>query len=278
MDALTGPLIGLPKSASFRLLDIVGLDVWVHVLRNLYEAAPHDPARERLRRAPDHAADDGARLAGRKARPGLLQARGQGREKQIHALDRKTLEYHPAQKVKFRIGGSGARHRRPAASACARWWRAAIAPAQFLWQLFRDFVLYSARMVPEISDRIVEIDRAMRWGYAFALGPFELWDALGVPETVERMRAEGCAIPANVERMLAAGAQSLLSGMPIGSASRARVTSISTADAITALEPRPGVLVLADIKRARGVVKRTTRAPRWWIWATACSAWNSTAR
>ena len=66
---------------------------------------------------------------------------------------------------------------------------------QFLWKLFRDFVLYSARMVPEISDRIVEIDRAMRWGYGFTLGPFELWDALGVPQTVERMRSEGCAIP-----------------------------------------------------------------------------------
>ena len=56
-------------------------------------------------------------------------------------------------------------------------------------------LIYAARMVPEISDRIVEIDRAMRWGYGFALGPFELWDSLGVPETVERMRRDGCAIP-----------------------------------------------------------------------------------
>src|SRR5581483_11210796 len=79
----------------------------------------------------------------------------------------------------------------------------------FLWKVFRDLFLYSAEMVPEISDRIVEIDRAMRWGYGHQLGPFELWDALGFAETAQRMIAEGCAAPANVERALSAGTTSL---------------------------------------------------------------------
>src|SRR5204862_2831727 len=78
----------------------------------------------------------------------------------------------------------------------------------FLWKLFSDLFLYSAAMVPEISDRIVEIDRAMRWGYANSLGPFELWDALGVEETVKRLASEGRRIPATVERMLATDAKS----------------------------------------------------------------------
>src|SRR5207253_2706984 len=78
----------------------------------------------------------------------------------------------------------------------------------FLWKLFSDLFLYSASMVPEISDRIVEIDRAMRWGYANALGPFELWDALGVQETVRRIEEESRSVPENLERMLLAGAKS----------------------------------------------------------------------
>ena len=190
VDALTGPLIGLPKSASFRLIDIVGLDVWVHVLRNLYEAVPHDPARELYRVPPVMQQMMERGWLGEKRGQGFYKRVGKGADKEIWALDRKTLEYRPAQKVKFPLGGSGARHR-----GSGQRLRALVAAddraGQFLWKLFRDFVIYSARMVPEISDRIVEIDRAMRWGYAFALGPFELWDALGVPETVERMRREG---------------------------------------------------------------------------------------
>ena len=225
VDALTGPLIGLPKSASFRLIDIIGLDVWVHVLRNLYEAVPDDPARE-LYRVPEVMQQMMERgWLGEKSGQGFYKRVGKGAEKEIWALDRKTLEYHPAQKPKF-----------PAVEAVrgiedlGQRLRALVAgddrAGQFLWKLFRDFVLYSAQMVPEISDRIVEIDRAMRWGFAFQLGPFELWDALGVPETVARMRGEGCAIPENVERMLASGAHAFLSDARIATANPARATSI----------------------------------------------------
>ena len=131
---------------------------------------------------------------------------------------------------------------------------------QFLWKLFRDFVLYSARMVPEISDRIVEIDRAMRWGYAFALGPFELWDALGVPETVERMRREGCAIPGERGAHAGIGRADVSMRTPIARASPGRATSTCIAGGYADLEQRPGVIVLGDIKRARGVVKKNAGA------------------
>lgn len=253
VDALTGPVIGLPKSASFRLIDIVGLDIWANVLRNLYGAVPHDPARE-LYRVPDlmqHMIERG--WLGEKRGQGFYKRTGKGPAREIWALDRKTLEYHPAQKVKFPaleavrgVENLGARLRALVAGNDRA--------AQFLWPLFRDFFVYSAQMIPEISDRVVEIDRAMRWGYAFAHGPFEYWDLLGVPETVDRMRREGVAVPENVERMLASGARSFYQPADRDREPRTRCFDLNSAQ-YADLEPRPGVAVLADIKRARGVVK-----------------------
>jgi 3-hydroxyacyl-CoA dehydrogenase len=202
---------------------------------------------------------------GEKRGQGFYQRVGKGADKEIWALDRKTLEYRPARKVKFAaveavrgIEDLGQRLRRLVAENAAgndaenhaRDDRA----GQFLWRLFRDFTIYSARMVPEISERIVEIDRAMRWGYGFTLGPFELWDALGVPETVERMRREECAIPETVERMLASGARSFYEAADRQGEPGTRYFDLN-AGGYAELEPRAGVMVLAAIKRARGVVK-----------------------
>lgn len=258
VDALTGPLIGLPRSASFRLVDIIGLDVWVHVLRNLYDLVPHDPARSRFV-VPDLMSRMMERgLLGEKRGQGFYKRVGKGAGKEIHALDRKTLEYHPAQKVRM-----------PALDAVRgiedlpRRLRALVTledrAGQFLWELFRDLFLYAAQMVPEISDRAMEIDRAMRWGFAFALGPFELWDALGFRETVERMRRDGCAVPANVERMIACGAPSFYQTADAAGEPGARYFDL-TGGQYRDLERRTGVLVLSDLKRARGVVKTSPAA------------------
>jgi 3-hydroxyacyl-CoA dehydrogenase len=258
VDALTGPLIGLPKSASFRLIDVIGLDVWVHVLGNLYDAAPLDPARE-LYRVPEIMRQMMERgWLGEKRGQGFYKRVGKGADKEIWALDRKTIEYRPAQKAKFPaveavrgIEDLGSRLRALVADD---------SPAgQFLWTLFRDFVIYSARMIPEISDRIVEIDRAMRWGYGFALGPFELWDTLGVPDTVERMRRDACAIPDSVDRMLASGARTFYADADREGEPGTRYFDL-LAGGYVDLEPRPGVIVLGDIKRARGVVKSSPGA------------------
>jgi 3-hydroxyacyl-CoA dehydrogenase len=253
VDALTGPLIGLPKSASFRLIDIIGLDVWVHVLSNLYDLAPGDPARARFA-VPELMSRMMERgLLGEKRGQGFYKRVGKGAEKEIHALDRKTLEYHPAQKVRF-----------PSIDAVRviedlpQRLRALVAlpdrAGKFLWELFRDLFIYSAQMVPEISDRVVEIDRAMRWGFAFRLGPFELWDALGIGETVERMRRDGCTVPAGVERMLASGAKSFYEAADRNGEPGTRYFDLIAGEPRD-LEKRPGVLVLSEIRRARGVLK-----------------------
>jgi 3-hydroxyacyl-CoA dehydrogenase len=115
-------------------------------------------------------------------------------------------------------------------------------------------MLYSAQMVPEISDRIVEIDRAMRWGYNFPFGPFELWDALGVPDTVERMRREGYFVPPAI-----AGLQSFYQPADHDGQPGTRYFDLGSGSH-QPLEPRPGVLMLSEIKRARGVVKRNAGA------------------
>ena len=253
VDALTGPLIGLPKSASFRLIDIVGLDVWVHVLTNLREAAPQDPARDLYVIPPVMQSMMERGWLGEKRGQGFYKRVGKGDQKEIFALDRKTLEYHPAQKVRFPavetvrgIEDLGQRLRALVADNDRA--------GAFLWKLFRDFFLYSAQMIPEISDRIVEIDRAMRWGFAFSKGPFELWDLLGVPETVARMRAENCAIPAMIERMLASGARSFYQAADCDGTPGTRYFDLCDGN-WRDLEPRSGVMALADIKRARGVVQ-----------------------
>jgi len=258
VDAITGQLIGLPKSASFRLVDIIGLDVWAHVLRNLHELAVNDPARDRYV-VPDFMERMLERgLLGEKRGQGFYKRVGKGAEKEIYAIDRKSLEYHPAQKVKF-----------PSVDAVRgiedlpQRLRALVAGTdrvgQFLWRLYRDFLIYSAEMIPEISDRVVEIDRAMRWGFAFQLGPFETWDALGFRATADRMRQDGCTLPENIGSMLRAGATSFYEVADRGGEPSTRyfdMVGLGYRD----LEPRPGVIQLAAIKRARGVVKSNAGA------------------
>ncbi|HEY1241515.1 MAG TPA: 3-hydroxyacyl-CoA dehydrogenase/enoyl-CoA hydratase family protein [Bryobacteraceae bacterium] len=256
VDALTGSLIGLPNSATFRLADLIGLDVWGHVLNNLRTLAPHDPGVDRYV-VPEFMAKMIERgWLGEKRSQGFYKRVGP--QKEIHAIDWKTLEYHPAQKPKFpsveaarNIEDLGQRVRTLVAGQDR--------PGQFLWRLFRDLFIYSATMIPEISDGVVEIDRAMRWGYANKFGPFEMWDALGVRETVGRMQKEGCAPPANVERMLASGAESFYQPADQKGEPHTRFFDLS-GGSYQQLEDRPGVIALSEIRRARAVVKQNPGA------------------
>ncbi len=252
VDLLTGPLIGLPKSASYRLLDIVGLDVWAHVTANLYGAVPQDPWRSRFVLQPYLQEMVDRQWLGDKTGQGCYKR--VGKEKEIHALDWKTMEYHPAAKPRFpeietarQIENLPERLRALVASDGRA--------GKFLWQVLSDLLIYSASMVPEISDRIVEIDRAMRWGYANALGPFELWDALGFAETVRRMESEGRTLPQSVERMCASGATSFYQPADSAGEPRTRYFDLLEGARYCDLEPRPGITVLSEVKRARGVIR-----------------------
>ncbi|MFN7925029.1 MAG: 3-hydroxyacyl-CoA dehydrogenase/enoyl-CoA hydratase family protein [Bryobacteraceae bacterium] len=258
VDLLTGPLIGMPNSASFRLLDIVGIDVWVYVGQNLYELTPHDRWRDRFRPAPVFNILMERGWMGEKSGQGFYRRVGSGENRKIEALDLKTLEYKPTQKVSMPsveaargIENLGERLRALVAAKDRT--------GSFLWKLFSDHMIYSAERIPEISDRIVEIDRAMRWGYAHPFGPFELWDALGFEETCQRIESEGRALPFAVEQMRRNGAKSFY--RPADRLRQPRTEYFDLAlQCYEDMDLRPGVTVLADQKRAGGVVKKNPGA------------------
>jgi 3-hydroxyacyl-CoA dehydrogenase len=256
VDALTGPLIGVPKSASFRLLDIVGLDVWAFVSKNLYELVPHDPWRKRFLPPPFLSEMIERRWLGEKSGQGFYKRIGP--QKEIHAIDWKTFEYHPANKVRL----PSIEAVKPIDDLAERL-RALVAGTDragtFLWKLFSDVFLYSAAMIPEISDRVVEIDRAMRWGYGHSLGPFELWDALGFSSTAERMEKEGRELPPAVLAMRKSGAAAFYRPADTGPNPGTEYFDLLSTSYKT-LEDRPGIIVLRDVKRARGVVKKNAGA------------------
>ena len=252
VDALTGSLIGLPNSATFRLCDLVGIDVWVYVNSNLYQAVPHDPWRDRFLPPPFLQGLMERKWLGDKTGQGFYKKVGPQRE--IHALDWKTLEYRPAAKVKFADAEAAKQiedlneRLRFLVSSRGR-------AGSFLWKALSDHMLYAAERVPEISDRIVEIDRAMRWGYANKLGPFELWDALGFEETARRLESEGRRLPDTVVRMLQAGAKSFYRAADHAGQPRTEYFDLGSSS-YQDLEPLPGSVSIAAIKRARGVIRR----------------------
>ncbi len=255
-DALTGSLIGLPNSASFRLLDLVGLDIWGVVNASLYADCVDDPWRERFQLPEFEKVMIERNLLGDKTREGFYKKVGKGEEKEIWAIDWKTLEYHKADKPRF-ASVDALKDIEDVPERLRRLVKSDDRAGQFLWKVFSDYVLYAAEMTPLIADRMVEVDRAMKWGYAHKFGPFELFDALGFQDVVCRLQEEGRTLPQSVQDMVAAGATSLYR-RPEGQAHTEYFDFGKRAYA--KLETAPGTLCLSDIKRANGVVKQNAGA------------------
>jgi 3-hydroxyacyl-CoA dehydrogenase len=250
VDALTGSLIGVPNSASFRLLDLVGLDVWAFVGTNLYELVPHDKWRERFLPLDFEKQMIERKWLGDKTGQGFYKRVGKDRE--IFVLNWKTLEYEPLQKPRF-AAVETARSIEDLGERVRALLRSDDRAGRFLWKILSDLFLYCTEIIPEISDRIVEIDRAMRWGYGHKLGPFELWDAIGFLEVVTRLEMERRALPSNVKDALTRGVIALYRqpeprGRPV-----AEYFDLCS-NRYLPIEPRPGMFALADRKRTHGVV------------------------
>jgi 3-hydroxyacyl-CoA dehydrogenase len=256
VELLTGPLIGIPKTASFRLLDLVGLDVWAFVAKNLYDAVPHDPWRERFLPPPFLNEMIQRGWLGDKTGQGFYKK--VGKEKEIWAIDWKTLEYHVAARPKF-PSVEAAKAIEDLPTRLKALVAAGDKAGAFLWKVLSEIFLYSVEMIPEISDRVVEIDRAMRWGYGHKLGPFELWDALGFVEIAQRMQNEGRRLPSTVQGMLANGATSFYRAADVDRNPHTEYFDLLCGN-YERPEERPGILVLSDTKRARGVVQKNAGA------------------
>lgn len=250
-DALTGPLIGAPPAATFHRLDATGLDAFARTSRALHSLLPHDPWRDRFLLQPFQEEMLSRNWLGDKSGRGFYQSAGLG-EPPL-ALDWKALEYRAPRALNL-PGFDAARSIDGLPERLRYLVRARGRAGAFLSSLLGDLFLYLAGRLPEISGRIVEIDRAVRWGYAFQLGPFQLWDALGVEETVNRMRQDGRTIPAEIERMLEAGGVAFYA--PADEEGRPHTVYYDfPANGYVLLDPTPGVLHLPELKRARGLLR-----------------------
>src|SRR6476620_1007219 len=200
VDKITGPAAGRPKTATFRTFDLVGLDVFAHVVRNLHENLPDDPERE-IFVMPEFVTQMIERgLLGNKTKAGFYQRRkGEDGKREIWTLDTATLDYRQAQKVKLPALEMAKNIEDTRERLKALVWGKDRAGA-FLWKTLSRTLCYTAERIPEIADTVVEVDRAMRWGFNWELGPFEVWDAIGVEKSVARMKEEGMNVPANVEQ------------------------------------------------------------------------------
>jgi 3-hydroxyacyl-CoA dehydrogenase len=206
VDALTGPLVGRPKTATFRLFDQVGLDVMVAVAGNLHELAPEDESRDVLPAPEPLVRMQEAGLLGNKTGGGFYRRGRRDGQTVFDVLDLDTLEYRPAAKPDLPIVPAARDHDdlgtrlrflldKAEEDRGARYLRDTLLPS----------LAYAARRVPEIADSLVEVDHAVEWGFGYELGPFRAWDAIGVADGVGRMEALGIGVPAWVTEMLAAG-------------------------------------------------------------------------
>jgi 3-hydroxyacyl-CoA dehydrogenase len=260
VDACTGPAVGWPKSATFRTADIVGLDVLVHVVRNIYETAPNDESRESYK-VPVLVEEMVKRAwLGDKTGQGFYKkVKGAG-EKEILTLDVNTMEYRPRQKAKFASLEMG-----KAIEDTRDRLRALVGPLlegqkgdkaqQFLWGSLSEMCLYAARRVPEISDNIVDVDRALRWGFAWELGPFEIMDAVGVKAFAGQVQKEGRTLPPVIEKVLASGRK----GFYESEKGTTTVFDIGRGASKKIEEPK-GVIILKSLKDAGREVDRNSGA------------------
>jgi len=205
VDAIFGPAMGRPKTAIFKTTDLVGLDIMMHVAKNSYDLCKDDEQRD-IMQLPGFVEKMAEKnLLGNKTRAGFYKTELTPEWKKIRkVLNLDTLEYEDLERASFPCLDA-ARKAGTLTEKINIVLRADDKAGKFAWKLAANSFQYAANRIPEIADTVVEIDNAMKWGYNFEMGPFELWDAYGVADAVERMTEDGLEIPANVKAMLDAG-------------------------------------------------------------------------
>src|SRR5690606_16961390 len=207
VDAITGRAMGRPKSATFRTLDLVGLDTFVHVADNVRENVSDPAEKETFVVSPLLRDMVERKWLGQKTGQGFYKKVKGEKGSEILALDPKTMEYRPRKKLRAPSLEAAKRAKSLPEKLQALVYADDVA-GRFAWEITKKTLLYAAARIPEIADDIVSVDRAMKWGFNWDLGPFEMWDAIGVEKSVARMREEGETIPPLVEELLASGAKS----------------------------------------------------------------------
>jgi 3-hydroxyacyl-CoA dehydrogenase len=223
VDALTGPPVGRPRSATFRTADIAGVDVCLRVSENLYPLVPHDPHRDTLRLPGFVKAMVQKGLLGEKSGGGFYRKEG----RDIRTLDWKSLEYRERKKPGLASLDAAQAVVDPVARV-RQLMEGGDQAGQFLWRVLAGTCLYAASLIPEIADDVWPVDRAMEWGYGWPLGPFRSLDALGPQWVADRARAQGEVVPPFLQALLDSGRKRFYDGAVV--------------------PPRPGVIQLAEWK------------------------------
>jgi len=203
VDQITGPAIGRPKMATFKLADLVGLDVVALVGKNLLENLPE---KEKVYfQSPSFIQQMiKNQWLGQKTKQGFYKKVKKDGKEETLVLDYEKLEYRPQEKMNL----PSVEMAKNIDDVRERIKTVVTSPdrgGQFAWKILKKALLYSAEKIPEVSDDIVNIDRAMKWGYNWELGPFEIWDAIGLKSSLKRMEKEGEAIPPLVDQLLNKG-------------------------------------------------------------------------
>jgi 3-hydroxyacyl-CoA dehydrogenase len=264
VDACTGPAIGYPKSATFRTADIVGLDVLSHVVENLYENSPADESRE-IYKVPPLVQEMVRRgWLGEKSGQGFYKRVKKGAESEILTLDPQTMEYRTKQKARFASIDMGrliddTRDRLCALVGPILTGQPADKASKFLWASLSRTCLYAARRVPEIADSPADIDRAVRWGFAWELGPFEIWDALGVEAMARQLEKEGESLPPLVTKLLSSGEKSFYLNVS-GKILCFDMNAAAPAEPFKPVENPPGILILSSLKESGAIVEKNPGA------------------
>jgi len=253
VDAITGPAMGNPKTATFRLIDLVGIDVWDHVGKNLAPAIPHDEMAlkylksERVNTLIGGLVSRGA--LGNKSKQGFYkEVRNAEGGKEFWSLNLQTLEYVPPQKVRFDSIGK-TREKEKLGDRLKILLEAEDRAGQLVRALTYQSLAYASERIPEVADTPKPIDDAMRWGFGREAGPFETWDMIGVAGAVDKMREMGFPPAPWVDEMLAAGCQTFYEyqdGIKVGVYNPALCTYQKI--------ERPASLVLLPALKAAGKV------------------------
>lgn len=205
VDAIFGAPMGRPKTAMFKTSDLVGLDTMYHVAKNCYEMCPDDEMRDTMALPGFVEKMVENNMLGNKTKGGFYKKDLTPEWKTIRkVINPDTMEYEEYGKADFPCLQEAKKK-----SALPEKVRAIVygddKGAKYAWDVTATGLIYAANRIPEISDTIVDIDNAMKWGYNFEMGPFETWDAIGVGESVEKMEKEGRAVPEKIKKFLEAG-------------------------------------------------------------------------
>jgi 3-hydroxyacyl-CoA dehydrogenase len=247
IDSLTGPIIGRPKSATFRTLDVVGLDTFIHVANNVYEKVTGNE--KEVFEVP-------AFMKAMLQKGWLGSKTGQGfylkKDKEILELNPTTLEYQPRTKLQA-PSLQMAKQEKSLPKKLKALVYAEDRAGTLLWNILAPVLSYSAQLLGEIADDIVAIDRAMKWGFGWELGPFEVWDAIGVKRSVEKMKESNIEVPAWIVEMLESGHETFYK-------EEEGVVSYYHNGDYRQVETNPKVIDLKLLKKQKGVIKKNSGA------------------